>query len=136
MRDFDAGFDFAPVHTSLQAVHNRSSVGRSRSEQDCQMLLLSESLSASLPPGPVFPKIYPEIGQDVLTESVNFTEGQPFELFARLRAEAPVSWQREINNGPGFWALTRYDDVMRVDGDPKTFSSQKGGILMAYGPPE
>ena len=50
--------------------------------------------------------------------------------------EAPVGWQREGNNGPGFWALTRYNDVMRVDGDPETFSSQKGGILMAYGPPE
>lgn len=100
------------------------------------MLLLSESLSAPPPPGPVFPKIYPEIEQDFLTESEKFTSGQPYELFARLRAQAPVSWQREGNNNPGFWALTRYEDVMRVDGDPKTFSSQKGGILMGYGPRE
>jgi cytochrome P450 len=100
------------------------------------MLLLSENLPSSPPPGPVFPKIYPELDQDILTESEKFTGGQPYELFARLRAQAPVSWQREGNNGPGFWALTRYEDVMRVDGDAKTFSSQKGGILMAYGPPE
>jgi cytochrome P450 len=100
------------------------------------MLLLSETLSDSLPPGPVFPKAYPEIDQGFLTESINFTDGQPYELFARLRTQAPVSWQREGENGPGFWALTRYEDVMRVDGDPKTFSSQKGGILMTYGPKE
>jgi cytochrome P450 len=100
------------------------------------MLLISETLQNPSPPGPVFPKIYPEIDQDVLTESEKFTDGQPYQLFARLRAQAPVSWQREGSNGPGFWALTRYEDVMRVDGDPKTFSSQKGGILMTYGPKE
>src|SRR5689334_19547480 len=99
------------------------------------MRLLSETLPDATP-GPAFPKAYPEIDQDVLTESGKFTGGQPYDLFARLRAQAPVSWQREGQNGPGFWALTRYEDVMRVDGDPKTFSSQKGGILMAYGPPE
>jgi len=71
------------------------------------MLLLSENLPAPPPPGPVFPKLYPEIDQDVLTESEKFADGQPYELFARLRAQAPVSWQREGSNGPGFWALTR-----------------------------
>src|SRR5215475_4025351 len=100
------------------------------------MQLLSESLPDPSPPGPAFAKAFPEIDQGFLTESINFTDGQPYALFARLRAQAPVSWQREGENGPGFWALTRYDDVMRVDGDPKTFSSQKGGILMTYGPKE
>jgi len=100
------------------------------------MQLLSDNLSASLPSGPVYPQAYPEIEPDVLSSSDNFTSGQPFDLFARLRAEAPVAWQREGSQGPGFWALTRYDDVMKVDGDPQTFSSQRGGILMAYGPPE
>src|SRR5438128_10072609 len=96
------------------------------------MLLLSENLPAPSPPGPVFPKVYPEVDQDILTESEKFTEGQPYELFARLRAQAPASWQREGHNGPGFWALARYEDGMRVDGDPTTFSSQRGGILMTY----
>jgi cytochrome P450 len=100
------------------------------------MLLLSENLSASMPSGPVFPQAYPEIEPDTLSSSDHFTSGQPFDLFARLRAEAPVAWQREGSQGPGFWALTRYEDVLKVDGDPQTFSSQRGGILMAYGPPE
>jgi hypothetical protein len=49
------------------------------------MLLISETLPDPSPPGPVFPKIYPEIEQDVLTESEKFTEGQPYELFAHRR---------------------------------------------------
>ena len=79
------------------------------------MLLISETLQNPSSPGPVFPKIYPEIDQDILTESEKFSEGQPYQLFARLRAQAPVSWQREGSNGPGFWALTRYEDVMDLD---------------------
>ncbi len=93
------------------------------------MLLLSETLPSSLPPGPIFAKAHPLIEPDVLANSDNFTTGQPFGLFARMRAEAPVAWQHEGSQGSGFWALTRYDDVLKVDGDPQTFSSQKGGIL-------
>ncbi len=100
------------------------------------MRLLSENLPLDLLAGPVFPKTYPDIEPDAFSNSDHFLQGQPFDIYARLRAEAPVAWQRENDNGSGFWALTGYNDVMRVDGDPKTFSSQKGGILMAYGPPQ
>jgi cytochrome P450 len=52
-------------------------------------------------------------------------------IFAKLRAEAPVSFQAEpvpppdvpFPQGPGFWALTRYDDVMQVSRDPDGFHS-------------
>ncbi|MBR1215442.1 cytochrome P450 [Bradyrhizobium sp. JYMT SZCCT0180] len=100
------------------------------------MRLLSEDFPLGLPAGPVFPRAWPEVEPDALSNVELFLQGQPFDIYARLRTEAPVAWQREGSNGPGFWALTQYNDVMRVDGDPKTFSSQKGGILMAYGPPE
>jgi cytochrome P450 len=100
------------------------------------MRLLSETLASDLLAGPVFPKAYPCTEPDAFSNSEHFTQGQPFDVYARLRSEAPVAWQRENDNGSGFWALTGYDDVMRVDGDPKTFSSEKGGILMAYGPPQ
>ena len=95
------------------------------------MRLLSEDFPLGQPGGPVFPKAYPEVEPDALSNVELFLQGQPFDIYAKLRAAAPVAWQRESNNGPGFWALTQYNDVMRVDGDPKTFSSQKGGILMA-----
>ncbi len=52
-------------------------------------------------------------------------------IFAKLRAERPVSFHAEpepppeVNfpQGPGFWAVTRYDDVMQVSRDPDTFHS-------------
>jgi methyl-branched lipid omega-hydroxylase len=52
-------------------------------------------------------------------------------IFAKLRAEAPVSFHDEpvpppdipFPQGPGFWALTRYADVYQVSRDPDTFHS-------------
>ena len=66
-----------------------------------------------------------------------FINGQPHEIFTRLRNEAPVYWHEEIlpfENG--FWALTKYEDIVKVSKDPKTFSSAQPGILMTYGDPE
>src|SRR6202142_4454628 len=52
-------------------------------------------------------------------------------IFAKLRAEAPITFQAEpvpppeydFPQGPGFWALTRHADVMQVSRDPDTFHS-------------
>jgi methyl-branched lipid omega-hydroxylase len=52
-------------------------------------------------------------------------------MFAKLRAERPISFHEEppppddggFPQGPGFWALTRYADVMQVSRDPDTFHS-------------
>ena len=66
-----------------------------------------------------------------------FINGQPHDIFTRLRNEAPVYWHEEIlpfENG--FWALTKYEDIVKVSKDPKTFSSAQPGILMTYGDPE
>jgi cytochrome P450 len=82
-------------------------------------------------PGPVFPEAYPRVEGLALNESRTFTRGQPFETFARLRQSAPVCWHPEPEGWPGFWVVTRHKDVMRVNGDPATFSSQRGGILMS-----
>tara|TARA_Y100000590_G_scaffold63912_2_gene68647 strand:- start:293 stop:1531 length:1239 start_codon:yes stop_codon:yes gene_type:complete len=66
-----------------------------------------------------------------------FINGQPHEIFTRLRNEAPVYWHEEsLSYEKGFWALTKYEDIMSVSKDPKTFSSAQPGILMTYGDPE
>jgi cytochrome P450 len=71
-----------------------------------------------------------------LTHFSAFTDGQPFDALRVMRETAPVCWCREPEElGGGFWALTRYDDVRAVSLNPQVFSSQKGGILMAYGNP-
>jgi cytochrome P450 len=51
-------------------------------------------------------------------------------IFAKLRDEAPVTLHAEpafveasIPAGPGFWAVTRFADVMQVSRDPDTFHS-------------
>lgn len=86
--------------------------------------------------GPGVPLVYPRLDGVDLTDIGRFTHGQPFADFARMRREAPVMWHGEPREGPGFWAVTRHADVMTVNGDPETFSSQRGGILMAVGKPE
>ena len=55
------------------------------------------------------------------------------EVFAALRAEQPVSWQRPIEGAvvpdpddPGFWAVVRHADIKRVSHDNQTFVSGQG----------
>jgi methyl-branched lipid omega-hydroxylase len=51
--------------------------------------------------------------------------------FAKLRAERPVYWQEELEysglpKGPGFWSVTRWEDVWTVSRNPDLFISGKG----------
>jgi len=48
-------------------------------------------------------------------------------LFARLRREAPVHHCAASRYGP-YWSVTRYNDIMAVELDHETYSSQLGGI--------
>lgn len=57
-----------------------------------------------------------------------YAYGDPYALWRSMRAEDPVCWH-EPGELPGFWALTRHDDVRAVYRDPETFSSA-GGILL------
>jgi len=66
-----------------------------------------------------------------------FINGQPFDIFKRLREEAPIYWHEEsLDFEPGFWALTKHEDIVKVSKDPMTFSSAVGGHLMTMGDPE
>ena len=66
-----------------------------------------------------------------------FINGHPFDIFKRLREEAPIYWHEEsLDFEPGFWALTKHEDIVRVSKDPMTFSSAVGGHLMTMGDPE
>lgn len=87
-------------------------------------------------PGPKYEPRYvyePEIN---LGDPRVFVAGMPWDKFARMRETAPVCWHGGDPEGAGYWALTRYKDVIEVSGDPKTFSSQRGGILISPGNPE
>ena len=54
-----------------------------------------------------------------------FYAGDPFPAFRRLRTEAPIHWHAT----PGFWAVTRHEDVVAVSRDPATFCSSRGILL-------
>ena len=64
-----------------------------------------------------------------LTDPATFAAGQPHDQFAWLRANDPMHWHPE-HDGAGFWAVTRYDDVVAVGRDAQTFSSYRGGIML------
>ncbi|WP_344418033.1 cytochrome P450 [Pseudonocardia ailaonensis] len=56
------------------------------------------------------------------------------KVFARLRRESPVSWQRPVEwplpqPFSGFWALTRHADITRVSTDNETFRSAESVVL-------
>jgi len=54
-----------------------------------------------------------------------FAQSREFEIFKRLRDEAPVYFHPEVN-GPGFYAVTRYDDVVSVLRNHTVFASGQG----------
>ena len=58
-----------------------------------------------------------------LLSPASFAQGHPLDMYAWLQDNAPVYWHEEPN-GPGFWALTRYDDVAEVGRQPQVFSSE------------
>jgi cytochrome P450 len=60
-----------------------------------------------------------------------FLAGDPFPVLRRLRAESPVHWHPT----PGFWALTRHEDIVTVSRDPETFCSSRGILLSDIGRP-
>ncbi|MFD7914994.1 cytochrome P450 [Streptomyces sp. NPDC059752] len=60
-----------------------------------------------------------------------YAAGVPHERYRLLRERHPVAWQAEPEisgwpAGPGFWAVTRHADVVRVLRDHRTYSSWLG----------
>ena len=55
--------------------------------------------------------------------------GDPFPLYARLRAQAPVA----RNDTVGLWMVSRHEEVVAVSRDPGTFCSAKGIMTFEIG---
>ena len=70
-------------------------------------------------------------------------EEREANVFSRLRAEQPVSWQPPAQgtlpvlnpDEDGFWAVTGYAELVAITKDPATFCSGKGMMYEDY-PPE
>ena len=64
-----------------------------------------------------------------ITDPDTYVTGVPHATFQRLRDTDPVSWWPEHDGGKGFWAITRYDDLLHVSRNVETFSSAQGITL-------
>ncbi len=60
-----------------------------------------------------------------LTDPDVHTAGVPHATFQRLRDEDPIAWCEE-RDGSGFWSVTRYRDIVDLNRDFKTFTSERG----------
>ena len=65
-----------------------------------------------------------------LVSTATFVSGHPWAQYAWLRANHPIYWHPETD-GPGFWAITKYDDIRTVSRQPGTFSSFARGSMLA-----
>jgi linalool 8-monooxygenase len=70
---------------------------------------------------------------DLMDERL-FVDGPPHELFARMRAEAPVMRSTAAEGGD-FWAVTKAEDISAVSKNPEVFSSERNGVFLREGMP-
>ena len=65
-----------------------------------------------------------------LLDRDRFTEGIPHEWFAWMRANEPV-FHHDEPDGPGFWVISRHEDVVTCNRDAKSLSSDSdnGGVV-------
>ena len=59
----------------------------------------------------------------------------PHEAMRWLRDNAPVYWHAHPDGG-GFWIISRHADVVAVSRDHKTFSAERGFVMVDELPPE
>ncbi len=78
------------------------------------------------------------VGRDIanveLTDSELWLDGPPHEVFREMRSGCPIHWTESFElfpEEPGFWSVTTADDVHTVSRDWKTYSSERGGVLVA-----
>src|SRR3954469_1018267 len=73
-------------------------------------------------------------------ESVELTErelwegGPPHAAFKEMRGRCPIHWTESFEEFPeeaGFWSVTLADDVHSVSRDWETYSSERGGVILA-----
>jgi cholest-4-en-3-one 26-monooxygenase len=63
-----------------------------------------------------------------LSDSRSYVPGVPHEYLRHLRLNDPIHWQDEAD-GPGFWAVTTYDESVTVNRDYERFSSSLRGTM-------
>lgn len=69
-----------------------------------------------------------------LSDPATFAAGIPHEAFTQMRETPGLYWQPAefgTTNG-GFWAVTRWEDIIAVEKDPATFTSTRGAAYPMF----
>ncbi len=69
-----------------------------------------------------------------LTEEGLWVDGPPQAAFKEMREKCPIHWTESFElfpEEPGFWSVTTAEDVHTVSRDWQTYSSERGGVLVA-----
>lgn len=83
---------------------------------------------------PRFDAAFPMLKGFELGNPNAWTKGHPHGFYKRMREEAPVMWTPMSKSMSGFWSVTGYDDIKAVELAPKTFSSERGSMLLGVSP--
>lgn len=65
----------------------------------------------------------------VIAQPDTYRDGPPHELFTELRQRHPVVWV-DMSDQPGYWAVLRHADVVRVARNSDLFSASAGGVVV------
>ncbi len=80
----------------------------------------------------MFPNVDPAAN---LVSHDTYLAGAPHATFQRLRRYDPVAWIDETD-GAGFWAITRYQDILDISRQYDTYTSRQGIRLEEMSPDE
>lgn len=69
-----------------------------------------------------------------LTAPETFMGGHPREYYHYLRNQQPVYWHEDPQQGVGFWAITRQQDLDFISKNPLLFSSRERSCLLHESP--
>ncbi|MGW4369372.1 cytochrome P450 [Nocardia takedensis] len=70
----------------------------------------------------------PPVAPELLTEPDLHATGDRWALWRWMRDHQPLYWH-EPAEFPGFWSVTRHEDISAVYRDPRAFSSARGVLL-------
>ena len=68
-----------------------------------------------------------------LNDAQRFVRCEHHEMFTKLRAESPLYWQEDEFKGGGYWNVVKHADLIDVNRDTETFSSEVGGTMIMSG---
>jgi cytochrome P450 len=68
-----------------------------------------------------------------LTDPQLYQTGDPFALYAELRAIAPIAWHEPDERAGGFWAVMTHPEVSTIGTYPEAFCSARGILVDEIG---